>query len=56
MCACEWGKVINTSQKKYKYTIISEREALRAIKFFMEVSIAKRPFEHILWPQVFNFR
>ena len=25
-------------------------------KFFMEVSIAKRPFEHILWPQVFNFR
>ena len=22
------------------------------IKFFMEVSIAKRPFEHILWPEV----
>ena len=21
------------------------------IKFFMEVSIAKRPFEHILWPK-----
>ena len=26
------------------------------LKFFMEVSIAKRPFEHILWPQVFNSR
>ena len=24
--------------------------------FFMEVSIAKRPFEHILWPEVFNSR
>ena len=23
---------------------------------FTEVSIANRPFEHILWPEVFNFR
>ena len=31
-------------------------ELLCQFKFFMEVSIAKRPFEHILWPEVFNFR
>ena len=24
-------------------------------RFFMEVSIAKRPFEHILWPEVCKY-
>ena len=31
MCACEWGKVINTSQKKYKYGLHTEAAVLSGI-------------------------
>ena len=37
-------------------TIEPEAEFLSEIILFTEVFIAKRPFEHILWPEVFNFR
>ena len=45
----DWGKVVLIRRW-------SKLPGLFQFKFFMEVSIAKRPFEHILWPQVFNFR
>ena len=39
-----------------KYTYFVSMDALMGLILFTEVSIANRPFEHILWPEVFNFR